>query len=276
MVEAKTVSVQEHFANVAALYEEGTGGSTRRIAGHLVELASPIKSHASILDNACGTGILIDELLATISDVSCRDTLVITAADAAQPMLDQLSTKVKTKWQLPGDHLKAVNLAAEDLDSIPADSFDCSFTNFGFQFFKDPQKAAAQVYRTLKPGGKAFITAWNDLGYFKAVEQSAATIRPTQPPPRLPISAEWFEAHYLREVLETAPFRDVKLHEKESRFSAASTSELAERLLLTMGTMLKLQGWTDNEVERLPLKLKEFFDRNPENLEVGETGCVLK
>ena len=267
---------KEHFTNVAKAYERVGGGATRKIAKHLVALASPIEPNARILDNACGPGVVIDEILASVTDAPVKDSLKITAADAAQPMLDQLALNAETKWQLPSNQLEILNLPAEQLDSIPSDSFDYSFTNFGFQFFRDVHKAAEQVHRTLAPRGKAFITAWNDLGYIKSVMQAAAEIRPTEPPPQNPTSKEWTQPGYLGEILEKAGFADVKVHQQESTYSATSMSELCQILTDMLKGFLKMQGWKDDELEKLPRALEAAFDKDPEVLVIEEHQVHVK
>lgn len=253
-------SAQEHFANVASVYENGTGGATRRVATHLVQLASPIKANAKILDNACGTGVVIDEILAGVSDAAVRNSLMFTATDAAAPMVEQLLSKVGTRWQVPADHVTALTLAAEDLDGIESDSFDYSFTNFGFFFFKDPDKAARHVYRTLKPGGRAFITCWKDFGYMKAIEKAAVQVRPDHPPPPLPFDTAWLESSHIKDVFERAGFQSVEVHQQPSSYASESVPALSKSLMGMMEGMLRMQGWSDSEVESLPPELERAIE----------------
>jgi ubiquinone/menaquinone biosynthesis C-methylase UbiE len=43
---------------------------------------------------------------------------------------------------------------------LPARSFDAVVSNFGFQIFTDPDKAAAEALRVLKPGGRIAVSIW--------------------------------------------------------------------------------------------------------------------
>ncbi|MCI4331066.1 MAG: class I SAM-dependent methyltransferase [Thermoplasmata archaeon] len=47
-----------------------------------------------------------------------------------------------------------------DLDVADA-SFDCAMSSFGFQIFTDPEKAAREAYRALKPGGRIGVAVWS-------------------------------------------------------------------------------------------------------------------
>ncbi|KIW82040.1 hypothetical protein Z517_05067 [Fonsecaea pedrosoi CBS 271.37] len=253
-------SAQEHFAKVASVYEKGTGGATRRVATHLVQLASPIKADAKILDNACGTGVVIDELLAGVSDAAVRNSLMFTVTDAAAPMVECLLSKIGTQWDIPADHVTALTLAAEDLDGIASDSFDYSFTNFGFLFFKDAEKAAKHIYRTLKPGGRAFVTSWKDLGYMQAIEKAAVQVRPHHPPPHLPFDTAWLDSAHIKDVFEQAGFQSVDVHQQASSYASESVPALSHSLVGMMEGMLKMQGWSDSEVESLPPELERAIE----------------
>ena len=44
---------------------------------------------------------------------------------------------------------------------LPDNAFDFSFCSWSFKNFKEPLKALNEVYRVLKPGGKALIVDLN-------------------------------------------------------------------------------------------------------------------
>lgn len=81
------MSAQEHFANIASVNKKGRGGATRKIATHLVQLASPISADAKILDNACGTDVVINKLITTVLDPQIRNLLKFTATNTASPII---------------------------------------------------------------------------------------------------------------------------------------------------------------------------------------------
>jgi len=266
-------NTQEHFNNVAANYERSTGGATRTVAKHVASLISPIASHSKILDNASGTGIVIEEILHSIKDKDVRDSVAFTAVDASPAMIDIIKAKGQSggSWKIRENQLHAQPLAAENLDSLSSDAFDFSFTVFGFQFFKDARRAADHVYRTLKPGGTAFVTAWADLGYWEAVNSAAEAMGKSEP--RLPFGDEWFRSEHLVQLFKGVGFKDVQVHQKSSPFTAGSRRDLAERLAGMFGMPLKMQGWSEGDVEKLPEAMERAFEGYSEGelqVDVGE------
>ncbi|EXJ55324.1 hypothetical protein A1O7_08251 [Cladophialophora yegresii CBS 114405] len=75
----KQITAAEHFNSYARKYEENTGGATRVVVHHLAKISSPLASGARLLDNACGTGIMIDEVLALINDRDVKESIRVTA-----------------------------------------------------------------------------------------------------------------------------------------------------------------------------------------------------
>ena len=265
---------QSHFSKKASEYERSTGGATRVTAKYLANLISPVPSDIKILDNATGTGVVVEELLNGIKDDDARDSVSFTAVDAAPGMIDVLKAKAQSggAWKIRDNQLHAEPLAAEDLDPLPSDNFNYSFTVFGFQFFKDPDKAAGHVYRTLKPGRTAFITAWADLGYMAAIDSAAKAMK--KQTPKLPFGDEWFTQEHLVKLLKGAGFADVQVHQKDSIYTADSRMDLAERLTGSLGPLLKMQGWSEKEVENFPHEMaRALGSYGKEELEI-DTGEV--
>jgi ubiquinone/menaquinone biosynthesis C-methylase UbiE len=53
-----------------------------------------------------------------------------------------------------------VTMDAEKLE-FPTNSFDIAVSRFGFQIVTDPDAAAKEIFRVLKPGGRAGFTVWS-------------------------------------------------------------------------------------------------------------------
>lgn len=91
-------------------------------AKHLVGLISPLQANATILDNACSPGIVMDELLASINDEAVKQSINVTAVDSSSAMIDLVKGKAENVWDILAEHVSARALAAEDLNSLPADT----------------------------------------------------------------------------------------------------------------------------------------------------------
>jgi ubiquinone/menaquinone biosynthesis C-methylase UbiE len=277
-------AVHDEFGKIAAIYEKSAGGATRLVATHLAGLIDldPATMHTiKIFDNACGTGIMIDEILAlpsVASNEALRHRLEFTAADEANSMIEVLKHKVADgKWAIPAANLTTHALAAEDLDVLSDGEFDYSFTNFGFLFFKDPEKAARHVYRTLKPGGKAFVTTWKSLPYIDAVQRAALSVRPGYPEPVIPLDPAWLDPVHVEDVFKRAGFDYVRVYEQPSRYSGDSVVDVSNTFMgFSRGFLKGKQGWSDEELDALSTALATEIEGLGDALEVTNTTTAIK
>ena len=261
-------NAKQTFEDIAAQYEKTVGIITRPVAAYLAALAQNhglgSSGDANILDNACGTGIVLDEIL-TRYDSGFMKELRLTAIDAAPMMITIAKEKMRRDWMKQGqgvqeDRFRAVPLAAEEMDILRSDYFTHSFTNFGFQFFKDPQKAAGDVYRTLKPGGYAYVSAWAYIGYIQALNAASDEIRPGKPHLKLPWGDEWYEASHLKGVMAKAGFESIEMLTCDSAWSGESMLDIAKSMGIFFVQLAPTQGWTMEEATRIPEAMAKAFE----------------
>ena len=156
------------WSSFASRYEKGTGGTTRHIARHLANLCPPFTPNSVVLDNACGTGIMTEEVQRILTNQHDAKVKVY-AADAAKAMTQMFKVKqAKAKESGSWPNIAEVSIhhiPAEGLHEsvVPTESITHSYMNFGLFFCTDPVKAAGHIYRSLAPGGTAFVTSWADL-----------------------------------------------------------------------------------------------------------------
>lgn len=108
-----------------------------------------VATGSSVLDIACGTGVLARHAL-SITGTGRR----VVGLDPAPGMIAAATeTEPGIEWTLG---------TAEELPFEDA-AFDCVMSQFGMMFFADKQKAAGQMFRVLKPGGWLAVAVWDRI-----------------------------------------------------------------------------------------------------------------
>ena len=132
----------------ASLYETGWQNVLLPAQKTLVSMANFEAGH-EVIETACGSGLVTR----MISEKVASDGNVI-ATDLSQQMVD-LTESLSLK------SVTAKRMASENLELEDA-SFDRSVCCLGLMYTPDPTKAVAEMYRVLKPGGKAIATVWGE------------------------------------------------------------------------------------------------------------------
>ena len=238
----------ELFGDLAAKYEASTGGCTREIATHLIDILPRVDADSVVLDNACGNGIVAQELLFKYPDTP----LNMTCVDGSKAMVDLARHMVPA---VPSAATVSFDIMDGTSLSLPDDTYTHSVTNMGIFFFGDTEKGAQEIYRTLKPGGTAIATSWNPPGYLPVIHAAQKAVKPDAPLLKWPMSEAWFLASHLQEMLEKGGFRNVEIHEKASCFGAKSIEETCGYLV----GMWKQIGpkWTEHENAQFEKQLIE-------------------
>lgn len=117
-------------------------------AKHLIAGAGVEKS-SHVLDVACGSGVLTRYAHAR-SGQSGR----VAGVDPAPGMIAAArEVEPDIEWFLGS------------AEALPFDeaTFDCVISQFGMMFFQDRQKAAGEMFRVTKPGGRLAVAVWNSI-----------------------------------------------------------------------------------------------------------------
>jgi ubiquinone/menaquinone biosynthesis C-methylase UbiE len=116
----------------------------------LLELAC-LQPGEQVLDIACGTGLITRRAALAVGP---RGRVVGT--DLSQRMVDRALEDARARGLA---NLEFQRMDAEALN-LPDASFDAAFCALGLMYVPDPLKAATEMRRVLKPGGRAVAAVW--------------------------------------------------------------------------------------------------------------------
>jgi SAM-dependent methyltransferase len=156
---------------------------------HAVERLAP-KPRERVLDLATGTGWASRIIAERFSGVQ------VTGSDIAEQMLDYARIAATTRGlDITYQHADAERLPFADA------SFDAIVSTFGVMFVGNPEAAAAELARVVRPGGRVVLATWkhdgNVFNMFGVMKQFMPA--PSQPPPPSPFA--WGKRERLAELL---------------------------------------------------------------------------
>ncbi len=110
-----------------------------------------LKPGERVLDVATGTGVA-----ALMASERVGSQGLVVATDIAQRMVDATRAEADRRGITNMDFQRA---DAEEMD-FPDGSFDAATCVLGLMYPADPQRAIEQMYRVLRPGGRAGVAVW--------------------------------------------------------------------------------------------------------------------
>jgi SAM-dependent methyltransferase len=247
-----TDDLKQHLAGmwsaVAPAWAEHAAYADARGAGvaeRMLELTA-VGPDDRVLELACGPGGLGLAAAARGADVVLSDvSAAMTAIAAARAGgLPNVSTRV---------------LDVDDVDE-PDEAYDVVLCREGLMFATDPHRAADELRRVLRPGGRVAVAVWGPrernpwLGLvFDAV--GAQLGRPV-PPPGIP--GPFSLAHGLGPLLEDAGFADVTVRDVAVPLRAGSFEQWWTRTTALAGPLATiLDSLPDAAAQALRERLRE-------------------
>lgn len=267
---ASAANTAELFDNLSERYERFTGGCTREIGQFLLSHPPALDPSSVVLDNACGTGIITKEILNSFP-ASSGQWPKIYAADISSSMVSTLADVAKAKgWvNASGGLVESAVVDAQEL-GFKDEMFTHSYMNFGIFFAPEPEKVAREIYRTLKTGGRAYVTSWSKLGYLPIIRGAQKAVRPDDTPWTVPFGEEWLQEWKLRQALEAGGFEGSKVNvqKKTASFRGEDLDDLVE--IMKMGFAEHVtKGWSEEETEKWKQLLREnLTDKQKEEARV--------
>ncbi len=217
-------------------------------ARDLAERLAKVKPQ-EVLETAAGTGVLTR---AIVSRLPADARIVVT--DLNQPMLDYAAARQPGERRITWRQADALALPFED------QNFDAVACQFGVMFFPDKVQGYKEARRVLKPGGRFFFNAWDQISdneFADVVTETLATRFPQNPPRFLARTPHGYhDAGKIREELTMAGFASISIETTDDISRAPSPRDPA--IAYCQGTPLR------NEIEAL----------DPSGLEVATQACA--
>lgn len=196
------LSNSEAWNMVAENYGEMADWVMTPFAKKALETISCDKS-SSVLDVACGTGILTCMLAGLTHDVH--------ALDFSSDMLSDLRIRLNKR------EIQNVEVIHGDGQNLPFkdQTFDSAFSLFGLMFFPDRIQGFKELHRVLKPNGLAAVSSWASIEKSTLMQVTSAAIKsalPDAPSPR-GMSNTLENPELFKSEMEAAGFQSVNIYE---------------------------------------------------------------
>lgn len=239
----KQVFGADHFDKVSDAYDSRS--KVMNIAPQLIALASPITSSSVVLDNACGPGVITDGIKAQSLSFAR-----LCAVDVSPGMIETLRRKA-----LPD--VEAEVMDAQGL-SFAENTFTHSFTNLAIFLLPEPEKGAAEIYRTLKPGGVAVVTSIKHVGWPRIFQAAQRKVKPEAPLFNGMLAEEWATKEKLDAVLQEGGFlsENITITIIESSVPGSLQKPFLDSIVDPV-TATITEGWSEHEKQQFGSALQE-------------------
>ena len=219
-------------ARQRAAWESGdyprVGNTLQTIAERLVE-AAEVHAGEKVLDVACGQG--------NAAIAAARRFADATGVDYATNLLAQGVERAQAE-QVP------VVFTEGDAEKLPfpAESFDVTLSTVGVMFAPDQPRAAAELIRVTRPGGRIALASWTPESPVGAMFATIGSFAP--PPPGLKSPMVWGSVERLDEL-----FGDrvewVSITKRTFDFCYRSAAHFSEWFRLYYGPLNRLDASLD-------------------------------
>jgi len=206
-------------------------GTTLQIVGESLCEALDLRSGGRVLDVAAGNGN------ATLA--AARRWCDVTSTDYVPTLLES----GKARAQADGYAIKFQVADAENLP-FPDASFDAVMSTFGVMFTPDQDKAAAELARVCRPGGKIGLANWTPESFIGQLFKTIGKYIPPAPGVKSP--ALWGTEARLKELFGGSA-RTIHTASREFTFRYRSPEHWIEVFRTYYGPMNKTYGALDAE-----------------------------
>lgn len=131
-------------------YETGWQEQLWPAQERLLKAVNPQKGE-NVLDISCGTGLVTFPIAEAVGSEG-----KVFGIDLSEGMIEKAVEEAETT---NFSNVSFRHMDAEDLD-LPDESFNIAVNSLGMMYYPDPDKAIQEMYRVLKPEGRAAALVW--------------------------------------------------------------------------------------------------------------------
>jgi SAM-dependent methyltransferase len=195
------------------------------VGGDLVERVG-VTEGDEVLDAACGTG---------------NATIPAAQTGARTTGLDITPELLEGARRRAAEAGVAVEWVEGDAEALPFDdaSFDVVLSTFGCMFAPDHTKAAAEIARVVRPGGRIGIAAWTPDGSIGRFFQALSAFAPPPPPGFMPPPL-WGDRDHVMNLFDGTGV-ELRFEEAAVHFEFESAEAAAEEYATKFGPIVMLR-----------------------------------
>jgi ubiquinone/menaquinone biosynthesis C-methylase UbiE len=205
-------------------------GTTLQIVGESLCEALDLRSGSKVLDVAAGNGN------ATLA--AARRWCDVTSTDYVPSLLEH----GRARAQADGYAVKFQEADAENLP-FPDASFDAVMSTFGVMFTPDQEKAASELARVCRPGGRIGLANWTPESFIGQLFKTIGKYVPPAPGVKSP--ALWGTKARLEELFGKAA-KEIRAVSRHFTFRYRSPEHWVEVFRTYYGPMNKTYGALDS------------------------------
>jgi ubiquinone/menaquinone biosynthesis C-methylase UbiE len=165
-------------------------GTTLQIVGELLSEAADVRAVHRVLDVAAGNGN------ATLA--AARRFAAVTSSDYVPALLESGRRRADAE----GLSNITFDVATAEALPYPDSSFDVVLSTFGVMFAPDHERAAAELSRVCRPGGRIGLASWTPAGFVGRLLRLVAQYVP--PPAGVPSPLLWGTDAHIRTLFPRA------------------------------------------------------------------------